>query len=143
MIHEVWNAPEAVAAFVSHGLWGDQRGFGPCKAVGFATEKDGLIAGVVFHSFNPWGGTIELSSYSSRRDWLTKERLRAIFGYPFDQLNLRLCVARISEKNTRTLRIWRALGAALTPIPDLRGEGEAEVVAVLKRDTWENSKFKR
>lgn len=142
MIHEVWNAPEAVAAFVSHGLWGDQRGFGPCKAVGFADGRE-LVAGVVFHNYDPWGGVIELSGYSSRRNWVNKKRLQSIFQYPFDQLGLRACVWRASENNTRTLRILRALGAALTPIPDLRGEGEAEVVALLKRDTWENSKFKR
>jgi len=142
VIHDVWTAPAAVAAFVSDGLWGDQRGFGPCKAVGFV--KDGaLIAGVVFHNFDPWSGVIELSSYSTRRDWLTKARLRVIFGYPFDQVGLRMCVARISENNTRTLRIWRALGADLHRIPDLRAEGEAEVIATLKRDDWQSSKFAR
>jgi RimJ/RimL family protein N-acetyltransferase len=137
-----WAHHDAVAAFVSNGLWGENRGFGACKAVGFV-DGDKLVAGVVFHNYEPWSGVIELSAYSTKRKWLTKERLKAIFGYPFDQLNLRACVARISENNTRTLRIWRAFGAVLTPIPDLRANGEAEVVALLKRDTWQNSKFMR
>lgn len=138
----VWDYPQEIASFVSHGLWGDNRGFGKCQAVGFV-DGDELVAGVVFHNYDPWSGVIELSAYSKHRKWLNKTNLKAIFGYPFDQLNCRLCVARISEKNTRTLRIWRAFGAVLTPIPDLRGEGEAEVVAVLHRDTWKNSKFTR
>lgn len=142
MIRKILDRPEAVAAFVSDGLWGDQRGFGPCKGIGFA-DGDRLIAGIVYHNYDPWSGVIELSAYSERRDWLSKDRLRAVFSYPFEQMGLRLCVARISENNTRTLRIWRALGADFYPIPDLRAEGEAEIIAVLRRDTWENSKFAR
>ena len=141
MIHEVWDHPQEVAAYVSNGLWGDQRGFGNCKGLGFATEADGLVAGVVYHNFEPGAGAIEISAFSDRRDWLSKHRLRAVFSYPFDQLGLRICVARISENNTRTLRIWRAFGADLTRIPDLRADGEAETVAVLHRDKWHQSKF--
>jgi RimJ/RimL family protein N-acetyltransferase len=96
---------------------------------------------VVYHNYDPDGGVIELTAYSTRRSWLNKSRLRAVFSYPFDQLGLRICVARISEKNTRTLRIWKALGAEFYPIPHLRAEGEAEIIAVLHRDTWKSSKF--
>lgn len=136
----VYAFSDEVCSFVAHGLWGGRRtieGYG----AGFATESEGLVAGIVYHNFDPDTGAIELTAYSSRRNWLNKERLRWIFDYPFDQLGARICVARISEHNTRTLRIWRAFGAELTPIPDLRAEGEAEVIAVLRRDTWQNSKF--
>lgn len=140
MIVPVYDHSDAVKVFVAKGLWGGRRsieGYG----LGFATEADGLVAGIVYHNFDPDGGVIELTAYSTRRDWLNRNRLRAVFSYPFEQLGVRLCVARISENNTRTLRIWRSFGAELTPIPHLRAEGEAEIVAVLRRDTWENSKF--
>ncbi|WP_420012243.1 hypothetical protein [Tateyamaria sp.] len=57
--------------------------------------------------------------------------MNVIFRYPFDQIGCRAVVARHSEQNTRVIRIWRALGATQTKIPELRGPNEAEVVAVL------------
>ena len=111
--------------------------------MGFANEDVGFVAGVVFHNYEQQAGVIELSAHSTSRRWLTRERLRWIFSYPFQRLGCRIAVARISERNSRTLRIWRALGADLIEIPDLRAEGEAEVVATLKRDVWARSKFMR
>lgn len=140
MIVPVYDHSDAVKAFVAQGLWDGRRhidGYG----LGFANETDGLVAGVVYHNYDPDSGVIEITAYSARRDWLNRDRLKLIFGYPFDQLGVRVCVARISENNTRTLRIWRAFGAELTPIPHLRADGEAENVAVLHRDTWKQSKF--
>ena len=136
----VYDHSDAVKAFVSNGLWEGRRtidGYG----LGVANAAEGLIAGIVYHHFDPDSGVIEISAYSARRDWLNRETLKLIFSYPFDQLGVRLCVARISEQNTRALRIWKALGAELTPIPDIRADGEAEIIAVLHRDTWNNSKF--
>lgn len=143
MIVPAHGYQDEINAFVSNGLFGDGRGFGPNQCMGWATETEGLVAGVVFHNWHPDDGVIELSSYSTCRDWLNKDRLRAVFSYPFDHLGSRLAVARIHENNTRARRIWRALGAAETLIPDLRGDGEAEAVAVLKAADWRNSKFMR
>lgn len=130
--------PEHVSAFVSHGLWGDNRGVGECQAVGF---WDGdFVAGVLFHNWT--GHAIEMTAYSSRRDWLTAGRLRMIFAYPFD-IGCNLAVARISEKNDLARRIWRALGAKEYVIPELRGPGEAECVFTLSAGDWNNSRFMR
>lgn len=140
MIVPVYDMSEFVCLYVANGLWQGKRritGYG----LGFANDTEGLVAGIVYHNWEPDGGAIELTAFSHRRDWLNRDRLRAVFSYPFDQLGARICVARISEKNTRTLRIWRALGADLTPVPHLRADGEAEVIAVLRRDTWKDTKF--
>lgn len=137
----VFDFPDAVKAFVAAGIFAPRRQFGPSTAIGFANADEGLVAGVVYHNFDPDTGAIELSAYSTRRDWLNRDFLGLIFGYPFRQLNSRIAVARISEHNTRTRRIWRALGATETLVPDLRGPNEAEVIAVLTHDTWQRSKF--
>ena len=140
----VWDCPDGVGDFVSLGLWGRRANWQGAQALGFFDPAAAqLAAGVVFHNYEPEAGVIEVSAYSTRRDWLTRDRLRLIFGYPFDTVGVRICVARISEHNTRTLRIWRALGADLYPIPDLRAPGEAEVVATLRRDAWQHSIFMR
>lgn len=131
-----------VQAFVERGIFPQGRTFGPCQAIGF--ERDGnLVAGFVFHNWEPSTGAIEVSGYSIRRDWVNKKTLKMIFEYPFEICRCRIVVARHSEKNKRAIRIWNALGAVQTHIPELRGPNEAEVVAVLTRDAWQNSKFMR
>ena len=134
---------DAVRDFVENGLWNRQRQFGPSTAIGFANAKEGLVAGIIYHNFDPDAGVIEISAYSMRRDWLSRAFLRLIFEYPFHQIKCRLVVARISERNSRTLRIWKALGSKLHSIPELRGPEEAEIIATLSRDDWQKSKFMR
>lgn len=142
MITPVWDMPQHVEAFVSLGLWGDLRGVGPCRAVGFA-DADGLIGGVLFHDYDPDAGVIELTSYFARHDWLTKARLREVFSFPFDGIGARLAVARIAETNTRARRIWKALGAKETIIPEMHRPGEALCVFTLSSDDWHASQYMR
>lgn len=137
----VFDMPDAVKDFVAGGLFSLGRTFGPSTAIGFANEAEGLVAGFVYHNWEPENGTIELSGYSTRRSWVNKERVNIIFGYPFEQIGCRALVARHSEHNQRVRRIWSALGAEQTLVPELRGPGEAEVISVLTRETWQNSKF--
>lgn len=137
----VFDLPDAVKAFVANGLFAPGRQFGPSTAIGFANADEGLVAGFVYHNWEPDNGTIELSGYSTCRSWVNKQRLNVIFEYPFDQVGCRALVARHSERNKRVRRIWSALGAEQTLVPELRGPGEAEVISVLTRETWQNSKF--
>jgi RimJ/RimL family protein N-acetyltransferase len=128
----VFGRGSEVAAFVAEQL-GYTRGFGECAAIGFGNP---LVAGVVYHNWQPEHGVIELSAASTRRDWLTRGNLRTIFEYPFTQIECQLCVARISENNARARRIWRALGATEHIIPRLRGRDESEVIATLTIEAW-------
>ena len=128
-----------VAAFVAANIPGCERGFGECQAIGF---EDGgkLVAGVVYHNWNPESGVIEMSAASINRAWLTKERLAVIFAYPFTFC--RMVLTRQSENNRRALRIWRSLGGLEYRIPDLRGPGEAEIIFTLTAEQWRSGKFK-
>lgn len=139
----VFDFPDAVKAFVAQGIFQPGREFGPATAIGFANADEGLVAGFVYHNFEPENGTIEVSGYSTRRDWVNRSLFKTIFEYPFDQLGCRMVVARHSERNKRAIRIWDALGAKQITLPDMRGEGEAEVVAQLKSADWRKSRFTR
>ena len=139
----VFDYPDAVKAFVAQGIFAPGREFGASTAIGFANEDEGLVAGFVYHNLEPTAGVIEVSGYSTRRNWVNKSLFRIIFEYPFEQLGCRMMVARHSEHNKRAIRIWNALGAKQIILPDLRGPNEAEVVALLKADDWHNSKFMR
>lgn len=127
--------------FVSRGL--GVPPFEMCQCLGWATEAEGLVAGVVFHNFDPDRGAIEMSAYSQNCGWLDRNRLRAVFSYPFDQLKCRIAVARIAESNTTARRIWRALGSSETLVPDLYAAGEAEAICILRADAWQKSNFVR
>lgn len=131
----------SVAEFVAAVIPGCERGFGPCAEMGFLDDNGELIAGVVYHNWSPETGVIEISAGSVTRRWLTRDRLREIFAYPFEQIGCRMIVVRTSEKNNRVRRIWRSLGGKEYTIPDLRGPDEAEIIITLDRDTWRSSKF--
>ena len=117
--------------------------FGASQSVGFHNVDGSLVAGVVYHNYSPSSGTIELSAYAKNRTWTNKEVIKAIFDYPFEQLGCRMAISRTSGTNKRVIRIWTALGATHYTIPDLRADGEDEIISILRREDWETSKFKR
>lgn len=144
MIVPVFDRPDAVQRFVERNILPPgSPGFGAAYGIGFATETEGFVAGVVFHNWDPPTGVVELSAFATRHDWLNRDRLRMIYDYPFDHLGCRLAVARHSEHNKEARRIWRALGASETRLPQMRADDEDEILAALHADTWRKSKFKR
>lgn len=122
-------------------LLGYPRGFGECQAVGFLDGDGKLVAGVVYHQYQPEQGVIEISAASTCRNWLNRARLAEIFDYPF-RIGCRLVVARIGEHNARARRIWCSLGSDEYVIPALRSPSESEVIYVLSAEKWRAGKFK-
>lgn len=142
MIYPVYGLDDVVSRFVASQIFPSGGEFGHCKAIGFVKNEE-LVAGFVFHNWNPDAAVIEISGASLIRGWTTKQIVRALFEYPFDQIGCQAVVARHSEHNTRARRIWRALGADEHVIPRLRGRNEAEALAVLTVENWRNSRFAR
>ena len=135
----LFGKTDEVAGFVADLLGED--GFGGCQAIGFLTETGMLEAGVVYHNWNPTTGVIEISAASINRSWCTKARVRLIFGYPFEQIGCQMVIARISEKNDRALRIWRALGADEHLIPRLYGRDEGACIMTIISEKWFGGRF--
>jgi hypothetical protein len=113
---------------------------GPAEFMGWGRDGN-LVSGVAFHNYDPKSGVIEVSAYASDGAWLNRNRVCEIFDYPFGQLGVRICAARIAEDNLKARRIWRALGAAEYLIADLWADGVAECVYILTRDRWLESRF--
>ncbi|QFI66844.1 GNAT family N-acetyltransferase [Sinorhizobium alkalisoli] len=132
---------QAIGVFVASRIEGCERGFSDFTTLG-VVEKGGvleqgrLIAGVVYHNYVPEAGVIELSAASSSKRWLTRAVLRAMFGYPFDEIGCQLAVLRVSEKNRGMVDIARRFGFTGHRIPRLRGRGEAEIIFTLTDDAW-------
>lgn len=132
-----------VADFVSKIIPGADRGFGASTAMGVIDDGGKLVAGLVYHNWYPETGVIEISVASITKRWLTRTVLRAIFAYPFDQLDIQLVVFRVAPADKGLRRILKAIGSTEHIIPRLRGRNEAEVVITLTVEAWQSSKFAR
>lgn len=132
----------AVADFVSRLIWGEPDNFGLCCTM--AVGDDELIAGVVYHNYQPDDGTIEISCASTKRHWMTRDVIQAAFDMPFRDLGCQAIVARHSVDNKAPRHIWTAMGAKEYIIPRLRGKyNPDEAIAVLTDDAWAVSRFNR
>ena len=138
----LYGHSETVAAFVAGLLPDFPRGFGPCSAIG-VLDGDRLVAGLVYHNWQPEYGIMEMSCAAITRRWLTRPILRAIYEYPFDQVGCQMVAARVSEDATHLRRMWKALGANEYIIPRLRGRAASEAILTLTDDAWRASKFMR
>ncbi|WP_085032306.1 GNAT family N-acetyltransferase [Ensifer aridi] len=133
---------QAIAAFVASHINGCERGWEHFTTLGMV-EHERLVAGVVFHNYAPEAGVIELSSASTSKRWLTRPMLRAMFGYPFDQIGCQMVVLRVSERNTVMAEIAQRFGFTANRIPRLRGRDEAEILFTFTDDEWRNHAVNR
>lgn len=122
-------------------LLGFERGFGPNASMGFHDRNGDLVAGVVFHNWQPEYGVIEVSAAALSPKWLTRARMNTVAEYVFDGIECRMVVARHSERNTIARKLWDRLGAREIRMPKLRGPDEDEMVALLTREEWKASRF--
>lgn len=93
------------------GDWVSRRtggsGFVEGAAIGY--ERDGeLVAGVIVDHFN--GASACLHVAGTGKYWLTREYLRFVFGYVFEQLRLNVVIGLVPSWNTQALRFDLHLG---------------------------------
>lgn len=135
---------DEVAAFVASLIPGCERGFGNCRAIGVVDEDAAeLVAGMVFHDWQPGPGLIQISSASTTPRWLTAEVRHKMFSYPFDEVGCQMVVLQVSAANERMVRIAKAFGFTPHFIARMRGRNEDGYVFTLTDDAWRNSKFTR
>ncbi len=85
-------------------------GFGPCAALGVVDTQDNLVAGVVFHDYQPQYANIQVSFASERADWLTPRLLRSILSYPFQQLGVARITTLTPKRNRAARQFLRKFG---------------------------------
>ena len=131
---------EIIGDFVSTVIWGDKGHIE--KYCSMAVIEDGqLIAGTLYHNYQPKEGIVELSSGSLSKRWLTRRVIRAMFWLPFERLGCQLVVLRVSERNKTMCGIARTFGFTEVFIPRLRGRDEGEYVFSYTDDQWRSSKY--
>lgn len=129
-----------VARFVSTRIWGAEETFLGNTAVGIVSDS-GLVAGVVFHNYDPRAGVMEMSAASDTKRWMTRPILFEMFSYVFDQMGCQATVLRCDPSNTSLGRILTAYGFTKHIIPRLRGRNTPEAVFVLGDDDWRMNGF--
>lgn len=131
---------DALANWAAAHIEGIRRGFKPCTTMG-VFDGDELVAVMVYHNFDRPSGVIEVSGAGITPRWLTRAVLHEMFAYPFDQLGCQMIVMRVSENNSRLLRILTAYGFDHILIPRLRGRDEGERIFTLTDDAWRANGF--
>jgi RimJ/RimL family protein N-acetyltransferase len=130
----------AVGQFVSHQIWGGNEHVTDYCSMGVFRDKE-LIAGTLYHNWQPTSGVIELTSASVNRRWLTRSVIKAMFGMAFDMIGAQMVVLRVSECNTDMVTIAKRFGFSGVLIPRLRGRDEAEWIFSLTDDDWRKSRY--
>lgn len=130
-----------VANWVQANVPGCAPFFNP-TSIGFV-EDGALVAGVVYTNWTPQAGVIEMSAAAISPRWICPVSIKAMFGYPFDQLECQMVVLRVSERNERMVSIAKRFGFEGHLIPRLRGPDEAEFIFTLTAEKWRASRYGR
>ncbi len=146
MLGYVYDRPEIIAPFVA-SLIPDCHGRGLPKAsaaIGVIDAQGNLIAGLVYHGYQPEAGVIEITGAAlPGRYWMTRETLRQMYGYPFLQLRCQMVVNRVPADDIRQLRMMAVYGYSFVKIPRLLGRDRDAVVGTLTIEDWLANKFNK
>lgn len=143
MLDYVYGYDAIVADFVAQLIPHCRRGFGPnVKAIGVVDHRGALIAGIVYHNWDPEAGIIEISGAAlPGQPWLSRETLKRMFQYPFLVCGCQMVVQRTPADDERLLYVLARYGYTFIPFPRLFGRHRDGVICHLTREAWENNKF--
>ena len=116
--------------------------FGPCGTLGIF-NNDRLIAGIIFHEWQPRYGTMEITAAATSPAWLTKRSIREIMAICFDQHQCQQIFSRMAIDNERAVQIYKFLGFNSVLLPNMRGSGKHEWLMLLTRDQWKANKLSK
>jgi RimJ/RimL family protein N-acetyltransferase len=108
MVHLVAGHTDKVAAWtVSHIP--HVSDFGPCEAIA-VMNGEYIIAGVVYHDYQPTCASIQLSMAAESPMWARREIIAQLLDYPFNQLSVNRVWTATPIENTMALRVNRKIG---------------------------------
>lgn len=144
MLRYVFDRHELVADFVAQMIphLRGQHGIGKgCKAIGVVDDDNELIAGLIYHHWDPVAGTIEMTAAALPScGWLTRSTLAVMYRYPFEQCNCQMVIKRVQVSNGSLLRQLAALGFRRVDVPRLFGRGRDGVICTLTYEDWRANK---
>jgi hypothetical protein len=142
MLDYVYGHEALVSSFVSVRMpTGRGRGFGNCRTIG-VIENGTLIAGLVYHNFDPEAGTIEISAAAlPGKPWMSRETIKRMFQYPFLGCHCQMIINRVDADDERQLFQLARYGYLFTRLVRGLGRDKDLMVCTLTREAWEANKF--
>jgi hypothetical protein len=120
-----------------------ERGFGECKAIGII-EDGTLIAGLVYHNYEPDAEIIEISGAAiPGKNWLTRETIKRMYQFPFITCGCQMIVQRNSEDDERLLYMLSRYGYHFVRFPRMLGRDKDGVVCCLTYEAWANNRYNK
>lgn len=115
---------------------------GQYNALG-VVDDDSLIAGVVYHDYNPEYRTICIQLCSETSKWASRRTIEKLGNYPFVDLQCQRVTALINSDNIAALRLAKGVGfqeeARL-----IRAAGDKDIIVLrLFSEEWFAGKFYR
>lgn len=144
----LYGADKDVADWVSKQLLGEIGYFGECRAIGVVVDNR-LIAGVVYNNYreSPKGTPLhlEMSIASIDKRWATRQNIRALFKYPFIDLDVKRVNTHCSTQAEGVIKFNYRLGFTLEGLhPKLFEDGDAYSWGMLKEKCkWISSRSHR
>jgi hypothetical protein len=135
-VKPLFDHDEAVAKFVASLIPGMERGFSANKAIGIINGDGTLVAGLVYHNWEPEAGIIEISGAAIDSRWMTRPILQLMYDYPFLTCGCQMIVQRNSARNEHLNRQLRRWGYDEFRIPRMKGRDEDGIVFTLTDDQW-------
>jgi hypothetical protein len=134
---------ETLSHLVADRIWPTKgRNFGECRGIA-VMDGETLAAGLIYHNYDPDSQVIEISGAAWVKGWLTRDVLRAMYGYPFIDCGCQAVVQRVSDDDEAQHRMLASYGSVRYRIPRLRGENAAENIFVTTKEAWASNKFNR
>jgi hypothetical protein len=146
MLRYLYGHNETVAQFVAQLIPScRERGFERnARAIGVLDEDGLLIAGIVYHNYDPAAEIIEISGAAlPKKNWLTRDTIRRLYQYPFLQLRCQMVFQRNSARDERLLGMLAAYDYTLIRVPRMLGRDHDGVICTLTFEDWADNRFNR
>jgi RimJ/RimL family protein N-acetyltransferase len=138
-----WVAERIPHAAVRIPYYDRGQVFGPAAAIGVMDDLGEMLAGVVFHNYDPFVKSIEVSCASTGARWGNRETFRSILRYPFEQLNVARLSAATPKRSTSPRRFLEGLGFKREgSLRKAFGDDDAILYGLLAED-WAAGRFNR
>lgn len=117
--------------------------FGQSVAIGVLDGAGALIAGVVYHNYDPFIRNIEISCAAATPRWGNREIFRALLRYCWLGANCRRVTATAPKRSTSTRRFLEGLGFRREGSIRFGAGDQNSIVYGLLREEWEAGRFNR
>lgn len=120
----------------------EERPFGASKTLAVVNDSGLIIGAVVYHNYDPWTRSIELS-FASRHghSWLTRAIICELLSYPFDQLSCVRITGCTPRKATSARRFLDKFGFKREGVVRRGFLDDDAIISGLLVHEWRRSKW--